>query len=361
MQKGYFAAARGDIVNSPGWFSKLLRLSLVCFIPIFGVIVVFGYLYGWARDIAWNVHRPMGERILGNEDGNLYKRGFYILVIILVCSLAPEFFSLLTSFATGFSFGTSMSVNVLGGGLFFVSFTTIMGLFLSFFIQFFVYVGSMRTSIYATLSSGFQISKIWAMMRYDFPGLLRIFVMNLVVGLVACCIVGVIACILVFFEIAFITALHESSAVVLAIPLGVCFLVFGTLVFFYVWMFTEALVSRALGYWTRQFEVSSWGGQEDLMPFERRIFVPVDPYHQTYAGANPYQGCPPCGDVQGSAFQQTQGSSVDQTVQNKPQGDTACTAESSEISERTDGSVADSDRQEQHDEEKSDEGAFKAH
>ena len=62
MEKGYFSAAWGDITKSPGWFSKMLRMGLLCFIPIFGVLVVYGYLYGWARDIAWNVHRPMPEK-----------------------------------------------------------------------------------------------------------------------------------------------------------------------------------------------------------------------------------------------------------------------------------------------------------
>ncbi len=51
MEKGYFSAAWGDITKSPGWFSKILRLGLLNLIPIFGVIVTYGYLYGWARDI----------------------------------------------------------------------------------------------------------------------------------------------------------------------------------------------------------------------------------------------------------------------------------------------------------------------
>ena len=56
MQTGYFNAAWQDIKNSPGWFGKLVLLSLLSLIPIFGWLVVLGYLYGWARDIAWNVH-----------------------------------------------------------------------------------------------------------------------------------------------------------------------------------------------------------------------------------------------------------------------------------------------------------------
>ena len=46
MQAGYFNAAWHDIKNSPGWFGKLLVLGLVSLVPIFGWIVVAGYLYG---------------------------------------------------------------------------------------------------------------------------------------------------------------------------------------------------------------------------------------------------------------------------------------------------------------------------
>ena len=38
MEKGYFAAAWGDVTKSPGWASVVLRLGLLCLIPIFGVV-----------------------------------------------------------------------------------------------------------------------------------------------------------------------------------------------------------------------------------------------------------------------------------------------------------------------------------
>ena len=44
MQTGYFNAAWQDIKNSPGWFGKLVLLSLLSLIPIFGWLVVLGYL-----------------------------------------------------------------------------------------------------------------------------------------------------------------------------------------------------------------------------------------------------------------------------------------------------------------------------
>ncbi len=37
----------------------------------------------------------------------------------------------------------------------------------------------------------------------------------------------------------------------------------------FAYVLQNALVFRALGYWTRQFDVSLWNGQDDPMPFER--------------------------------------------------------------------------------------------
>ena len=94
MEKGYFAAAWGDVTKSPGWASVVLRLGLLCLIPIFGVVVMYGYLFSWARDIAWNVHRPLPRKIFANEEGSLYRRGFFIFVVALVFSLVPELVNL---------------------------------------------------------------------------------------------------------------------------------------------------------------------------------------------------------------------------------------------------------------------------
>ena len=107
MEKGYFAAAWGDVTKSPGWASVLLRLGLLCLVPVFGVVVMYGYLFSWARDIAWNVHRPLPRKVFANEDGSLYRRGFFIFVVALVFSLVPEIVNLFIGMSVGFSFGST--------------------------------------------------------------------------------------------------------------------------------------------------------------------------------------------------------------------------------------------------------------
>lgn len=196
MQTGYFNAAWQDIKNTPGWFGKLILLSLLSFVPIFGWLVVLGYLYGWARDIAWDVHGPMPKRIFGNEDGKLYSRGFFAMVIGFVFMLAPWVLEAVWGGVMGL--GTAWSGGRHGGVFLFVGLSTMVFSLLiiaaAFFATLFSWVGSMRMSIYGRLAAGFQFGKIWAMIRHDFGGLLRILGMALLLAIA----IGIVASVLIF-------------------------------------------------------------------------------------------------------------------------------------------------------------------
>lgn len=286
MHISYFKTAWADIKNSPGWLPKMLLLGLVSLIPVFGTIVVAGYLYGWARDIAWNVHAPLPARIFGNEDGRLYSRGFFALVIAFVFSLLPAAIELVGSFlgATPFLF--------LGGGhhrWMLGAVSSLIGLLVFFamvasvfFVQFFTWVGSMRMSVYGRLSAGFQLEKIWAMMRRDFGGIVRVFGMYLILCAVACAVVLVVVGVAVLVGIVSGAAvvglgldagsLHSDS-----MPWGAFFALGGAAFLLVVLLayaasvfsaFATAMTVRAMGYWTRQFDVPAWRGQDDPLPFE---------------------------------------------------------------------------------------------
>ena len=284
MQKGYFSAAWGDLTHSPKWFVTMLKLSLLGFIPIFGAIVINGYLYGWARDIAWNVHRPLPRRIFANEDGALYKRGFFILVIGFVFSLAPFVFYAVSSLFFAFSstpHGAS-AIFAMSGSFISVALVVVLTIFASFF----TYAGSMRAAIYGTISSGFQLGKIWSMIRYDFTGLLRVFAFDLV-ALFIFTIVGSILGFLIFFPLVLMVSAGVSQAYgTISASIAIALIAFVVLMVLLAWVLQigtviiTALIARALGYWTRQFEVDQWGGQDDLMPFERRMHT--TPGNQAY-------------------------------------------------------------------------------
>lgn len=289
MQTGYFNAAWQDIKNSPGWFGKLVVLSLVSLIPIFGWLVVLGYLYGWARQIVWDVHSPMPQHIFGNEDGKLYSRGLFALVIGFVCMLAPWLLEFVWGIVTGV--GAAWSGRGHAGGIFmFMGLTTavfsLIILAAFFFSTLFAWVGSMRMTVYGRLSAGFQFGKIWAMIRHDFSGLLRILGMAILVSLVVGIVISVVIFVVTFVGmlLAFVIAggsasmqyaMHSSQpgpgfwsmlfttgGIVFAL-VAVCGVLSMAMA-----VFIEMMVVRALGYWMRQFDVRSWRGQEDPMPFE---------------------------------------------------------------------------------------------
>lgn len=289
MQTGYFNAAWHDIKNSPGWFGKLLVLTLVSIIPIFGWIVVAGYLYGWARDLAWGVHAPLPAHVFGNEDGKLYSRGFFVVVIGLVCSLIPWLVEVVGSMVTGGYLGSGWSYHAgflsfplgIASGIAELAFF-VLSLAASLFAVFFSWVGAMRASIYGRLSAGFQIGKIWNMVRHDFGGILRILGMFLLLFAVIAVVTTVLVLLAVFLCLVIgffatggnmnINASRPDAAI-----MGMVFAVGGVAVLLSVVagfasmavsLFVMMMVARALGYWTKQFDVPAWRGQDDPMPFE---------------------------------------------------------------------------------------------
>ena len=284
MQVGYFKAAWNDLRNSPGWFGKMLLLALVACIPIFGLIVVLGYVYGWARDLAWGVHAPLPAHVFDNSDGRLYSRGFFVLVIGFVFGLLPLITELIWDLifeVSDTTFGDMYKLlglgvwSTLGKGLF-----SLLSIAVAVGSTLFYWVGSMRMSIYGRLSAGFQLGKIWSMIRYEPKGLLRIvgmtllmLIVEIIIG-VALVVMGAFVLSLAFFLVSagsiFPSDLSDFVWVLIGIATG--FVLIAGFLSFYACMFAATLIvtinTRALGYWTRQFDVPSWRGQDDPMPFE---------------------------------------------------------------------------------------------
>lgn len=322
MQKGYFSTAFNDLKNSPKWVGKMFLLALVGLIPIFGQMVIYGYFYGWARDIAWGVHAPLPKRIFGNEDGKLYSRGFYILVLTIVLALIPGVIIGISNAVAGLgvasvvstSRSNSSSYAAIGVFGFISIIIMIIGYIAMFIIMFFEWVGSMRISIYGQLSAGFQLKKSWAMMRKDSGGILRIFGMYLLMGVVLGVILSIIIMIFsVIFGIvggfALIDVLSYSSSryyssvnwglVAAAIVVGILLFIIFMYVAYVLSMIVMAVLTRALGYWTRQFDVPSWRGKNDPMPFEVQAQQSAAqvPYAPPAAAQAPLVAQPPAGQA----------------------------------------------------------------
>ena len=282
MQIKYFQTAWNDLKNSPGWFGKMCLLALVNIIPVFGQIVTYGYLYGWAREIAWGAHQPLPSSIFANDDGKFWRRGWFLFVIAFVFSLIPAIIMMFGANISGVTFYSGMysttqgsvtagAASAASAGIGWLLY--LIGAVLSLFISILMWVAFMRSAIYDRLSPGFQLGKIWSMFRKDTNGIMRIFGMNLLLSLILSAIISIVVMILVFGLIAAGAGAgaSDSSAAAFVGLGGVLTIVLLALVYFAVVasMVVEALVARAVGYWTMQFDVPHWRGQDDPMPFEQ--------------------------------------------------------------------------------------------
>lgn len=288
QQIKYLSSSWNDITHSRGWFGKVCLLGLIAMIPIFGIMVLRGYMYGWARDIAWRVHEPMPAKIFGNEDGGLYKRGFYMLVLNLVLALAVYLLlwlvALIPGMSTVQSYGTYGSLTVeytVNSPLYFLIYFALI-----IVETFIMWIGSMRISIYGRLTPGFQLNKIWVMYKRLPGGMWRILGMELLIGLIIGIILSIVlTVVLSVFIFGMIGSVAPSISSLdysdvysmyaliynMIIAWGPAFLLM-LLVAVYVTLvatvFLELLVARALGYWTMQLDVPFWRGQSDPLPFE---------------------------------------------------------------------------------------------
>lgn len=301
MDIKYFKTAWGDIKASPGWFGTLIKLSLLNIIPIFGTIVTQGYLFGWARDVAWGVRRPLASSVFANEDGKFWRRGLFAWLIALIMSLVPALvqligdglsgemaltFNMLESLQEG---SVPMTSAVATGGLL-ATLVSIIAIVLYIFVFFFENIGIMRMSIYDNFGAGLQIGTIWKMFKRDSSGMVRIFLMNLIIGIITAVIIWIlvfIALVVIFTaNIGVIESIgsNPTEAEVLAligaliIPIAIASIIIAIIALIPS-TFAQMLTARAMGYWTYQFNVPAWRGKDDPLPFEVPAAQQQQPMH----------------------------------------------------------------------------------
>lgn len=308
MNGRYFSTAWNDIKNSEGWIGKIFLLGLINFIPIFGQMTVYGYAFEWGHKAAWGMHTPLPRKIYGRKNSKMLRWGWFALVILFVCAVIP---AIVTGIGNAISdsstaaqtaamyshhYHASMAtgnvlLGALGGVIAFVGFV------FSIAAVFFFWAGTMRMMMYDRLGTGLQFGKVWSMIKHDFGGLLRIFGMSIVCFVVYFLVFAIVVSIVgagvigtLFVGAAAGSGMYSMDsdtalgfilmALVSALPL--------VIVLYYLSSVAEAfiqlLVSRALGYWTRQFDVANWGKKDDPLPFER-----AQEPDSSAAGAEPQQ------------------------------------------------------------------------
>lgn len=281
QQPRYFYDSWHDITSSPGWFVTILKLALVLLIPIFGAIVVYGYLYTWARERAWGINQPMPRRIFENKDGKLYSRGGLIFIISLIVAAITSFILNVDMLASvtrisqmlAYSPQSLSDPNVLFNmlPLYLVPHSSLFGMVVSVILTIVGWIMSMRVAIYDSFNAGFRLDKVWKMLTHNILGILKVWLVSFIATVVVTIIGSIVACLIViiplvvFFAMSGATVNAAIAAIFLIIPL-VLLAVYVALVF---GMIETALVTRALGYWTETFNVPEWGSYSEPLPFEK--------------------------------------------------------------------------------------------
>lgn len=294
MQKRIFKTVWEDIEHSKGWFGKICLLALLMFIPIFGQVILLAYFFGWAREIAWGIHEPLPRKLIANEDGKFWKRGWRIILLFIVFNLIPLAFIIGGSAIQN----TQVVMTIFGPQLFQDAGLTLardvlitIGRILSIVCFILAAIGSMRIAIYDQLSAGFQLRFIWKMLRSDAGGIMRIVGMVLIVGIIGLVVLVLISLLCVYpiiyvsvsnafnstYPLQMLPYMSQDQQILFVIqalmsigPVGIAVGLVIVYLVHLISVFVALLATRALGYWTKQFEVSLWGDKNDPLPFEMR-------------------------------------------------------------------------------------------
>ena len=261
----YFARSWALLTRDRGWVKPVLLMTVSLLVPIVGALGVLGYALEWARLTAWNVNAAPKQR--GVDVGACIKSGWRGFVVMLVWGIV-----------SGVVIALAEALPLIG------ALVSLIWVFASFVYAVVMMVASLRATIYQNIGAGLRVRTIWQMVRHDPMGLLRVTGLMLAGGAVmgiATTLVGMVCLAsavphLVWFMsyvYEFGSALSGDMGVLLVVQLIASLLsslgpalVVLLLVDFFLATVLTLLGHTAVGLWMRQFDVPSWGRDEDPLP-----------------------------------------------------------------------------------------------
>lgn len=252
--------AFGDVVRSPRWPLKMLQMGLVSVVPVFGAVVLNGYLLGWAREAAWGRTGPLPPRLFGNEDGALYRRGWHAFAISLVYGLALALVYAACVAASQSAFpvagGQPVALDLYAYAQQRVAIhPALLAVYYaaSLIVSPFMLVSMMRASIYGRLGAGLQFGRVFAMVRKGLASIAVIVVATALAEEAVSALSGPLS------DAALAAQLDPLATLGTFAGLAIALALLG---------FVNAVSIRAVGLWTARFDVPRWKGYGDPLPFE---------------------------------------------------------------------------------------------
>lgn len=291
----YFSRAWAMLTQEKGWWKPVALCALASLVPIVGPLAVFGYCLEWARRVAWGSTEAPSRHV---KVGQLIKSGWRGAVVFLGWNIVAAF--------VGGILGNLPWVGEL------LSFTW--GVFM-IFVGMLVMVAAVRATVYQNFKAGYRAPTLWQMGSHDPWGLLRVWLISLVAGVIVVVVAlflfvpAAIGSIGFFMDLGDYVSggygyyMTEAEEARLALEVvGYLFQQFGPAILITAVLalvsgvFVNLLSYCGVALWLRQFNVPAWGRDEDplpepVVPEAPAADVPVPPV----AGMPTPVACPSCG------------------------------------------------------------------
>lgn len=261
----YFSRAWAMLTQEKGWWKPVALCALASLVPVVGPLAVFGYCLEWARRVAWGSTEAPSRHV---KVGQLIKSGWRGAVVFLGWNIVAAF--------VGGILGNLPWVGEL------LSFAW--GVFM-IFVGMLVMVAAVRATVYQNFKAGYRAPTLWQMGSHDPWGLLRVWLISLVAGVIVVVVAlflfvpAAIGSIGFFMDLGDYVSggygyyMTEAEEARLALEVvGYLFQQFGPAILITAVLalvsgvFVNLLSYCGVALWLRQFNVPTWGRDEDPLP-----------------------------------------------------------------------------------------------
>lgn len=252
--KEYISRSWQMLTHDKGWYKPFLVMPLAQLVPIAGPLGVWGYRYEWARLSAWGIETypkqgkvKVGACIRSGWRVFVAELGYLVALMLITLAIGGRDAGTLADLLWGYV--ATLAVTIAA-------------------------VAALRATIYQKASAGYQLDRIWDMLKRDFASLaLMAFAQFLWTLLTE----GFVALFAILFAlpsaVQLLSLLSYSATGAQAAYLISAFmaqyapwLVLVCYVASVLWCTFTTIIVNALGLWMAQFDVPAWKSSKDPLP-----------------------------------------------------------------------------------------------
>ena len=258
----YFSRAWALLTKERGWVKPVLVMTVALLVPIVGWLGVMGYVAEWARLTAWGVNSAPKRR--GVRVGTCIASGWRVFVVGFVWALCMAVIG-----------AVAAAIPLLGGLAAFAWWI------FSIFLSVVVVVAALRATIYQRIAAGLRVRTVWQMASHDAAGLIRVVgieAIGMVIIWIVCAVTLIVSLANFLPQVLYIASYITRYEAILSVEMQtvLAFQLIGSLISSFgpallvmyvvcglIGVVLLMLVATSVALWIRQFDVASWGREED--------------------------------------------------------------------------------------------------